>query len=43
VSVGESLGVVVSHNESACFNIEFTSGRYAGSTLSVHPDEMVIL
>jgi len=43
VSVGESLGVVVSHNASACFNVEFTSGRYAGNTLSVHPDEMLVL
>lgn len=45
VRVGESLGTVVGHNESANFRVLFDleSPRYAGEVLSVHPDEMQIL
>jgi len=41
VSVHGSSGVVVGHNSSANFNVEFDSGRYAGHQLSVHPDELI--
>ncbi len=42
VRVGESEGFVVDRNDSANFQVEFVSGRYAGGRLSVHPSEIEI-
>lgn len=42
VRVGTSEGFVVDRNDSANFEVEFVSGRYAGRRLSVHPSEIEV-
>lgn len=43
VRVGDSEGFVADRNDSANFQVEFVTGRYAGGLLSVHPSEIVVL
>jgi hypothetical protein len=40
VTVGQDEGVIVGHNSSANFDVLFTSGRWKGITLNVHPQEV---
>jgi len=43
VRVGEEEGAIVGHNGSANFDVLFTSGKWAGQTLNVHPSEVMLL
>jgi hypothetical protein len=42
VRVGASEGFVSDRNDSANFQVEFISGPYSGSHLSVHPSEIQV-
>ncbi len=40
VRVGDSEGFITDQNDSANFQVMFTSGRYAGCELNCHPSEI---
>lgn len=40
VKVGDDEGVIVGHNSSANLDILFTSGKWEGQTLNVHPQDV---
>lgn len=41
VRVGEDFGRIVSHNDSANFDVIFETGPWAGETLNCHPNHMM--
>jgi hypothetical protein len=40
VRVGADIGFIVGHNSSANFDVLFTTGKYSGQTLNVHPSSI---